>query len=771
MKFLNKILVPLMLLASISLSAQTKVACILGDTVALNLLGTRGDIQWQISNDSISWTDLVGQQSEQLEFISSLPMQWLRASITENNCPVYYEDPIRIQSIDTSEVSYLSNTIVLDTLNIQLLPNSLQQQTGLYSFNCLTYYPALRPGDILINTDDEGFLCVVDYYILQDSQLFIQTHSATLDELLGDASINFNFDLDSLHSNLQAMPLNLVDFNIQNSPNCQLLFESLSINPSGNYQGQLNYSSSNGLQAFSLETNNTQFDVQDIFIANVNQPVNSISGLTELVNYSKNSVFYADNIPVVFTLSLKLDATYTFTSDASNQIKFGHHNSVNTVFNLSLTNGIWNNSTSFNENGLFDSLNCQGNSNATMELVITPHIELKVFGEKLISYDGPLSVGLEANNSPSSLDWDARTEGFVNVKIESDSLNILGAGLSQLDTIFYESPHYFLSTPNQLELVSGDNQLGYSNQALSQPIVVRVKDSNGNPQRNVPVKFSSNEAGALDSILTRITDSNGLVQFDWMLGPFPTPMHELNLSVLDASLNEIAGSPLLVHATSEVGCGTLTSITDVDGNIYPVIEIGNQCWTRTNLKTAHFADGSPIDNIIDNNEWFNQLSTNSPPPAGAWSVPNLTYESVYGKLYNWFATVNPSKLCPIGWHVPSDLDWTIVENFLGGSSIAGDKMMSTGQSSDGTGLWGVPNPTATNESGFSALPGRERDAVGNFWTNYTNAANFHTSTEDLSEWPFGTWSWSRRMGPILQGAVARDSGNKQNGYSVRCIKD
>ncbi|MEX1187773.1 MAG: FISUMP domain-containing protein, partial [Bacteroidia bacterium] len=132
-------------------------------------------------------------------------------------------------------------------------------------------------------------------------------------------------------------------------------------------------------------------------------------------------------------------------------------------------------------------------------------------------------------------------------------------------------------------------------------------------------------------------------------------------------------------------------LSDVDGNVYPTVKIGNKWWMAENLKTAHFADGAEITNSTDIQD-YSQIS------ASAWYSYNSTYnDSLYGKLYNWYTTVDTRNLCPTGWHVPSTAEWTSLVNYLGGEYEASDKMKA---------LHGWPQffGQVTNESGFSGLP-------------------------------------------------------------------
>jgi len=210
----------------------------------------------------------------------------------------------------------------------------------------------------------------------------------------------------------------------------------------------------------------------------------------------------------------------------------------------------------------------------------------------------------------------------------------------------------------------------------------------------------------------------------------------------------------VTFSTSSTNCsGGITSVTDIDGNIYPVIEIGDQCWTKENLKTTKYADGSVIPNVTLDAQWLS-LTT------GAWCnyENSAGNDAVYGKLYNWHTVSDPRNVCPAGWHVPSDAEWTTLINFLGGDSIAGGKMKTT------TG-WQAPNTGATNESGFSGLPGGTRYFLDGSFNTIGNVGTWWSS----SELNAGN-AWYRTLG-YSSGNAYRNYYGKRYGLSVRCLRD
>ena len=195
-------------------------------------------------------------------------------------------------------------------------------------------------------------------------------------------------------------------------------------------------------------------------------------------------------------------------------------------------------------------------------------------------------------------------------------------------------------------------------------------------------------------------------------------------------------------------CGSGT-ITDIEGNVYNTVKIGTQCWMKENLKTTKYGDNTAIPYVTDNTAWLN-LTT------GAYANYNHDANNVatYGRLYNGYTVNDSRKICPAGWHVPTDDEWTTLTTLYGGESVAGGNLKEAGLAH-----WGSPNTGADNSSGFTALPGGARNITGTFY-----------SMGSYGLWWTSTDSWDRYL-CNFNTTVYRVPANKQYGFSVRCIKD
>ncbi len=184
------------------------------------------------------------------------------------------------------------------------------------------------------------------------------------------------------------------------------------------------------------------------------------------------------------------------------------------------------------------------------------------------------------------------------------------------------------------------------------------------------------------------------------------------------------------------------------------VTIGTQVWMTKNLDVAKFRNGDPIPEAKTDEEWVKAGENKQP----AWCYynneePNGTK---YGKLYNWYAVNDPRGLAPDGYHIPTDAEWTQLTDYLGGESVAGNKMKSiSGWDENGNG---------NNKSGFSGLPGGFRGSNGTF-DFIGDYGGWWSSSEDVT-----VNAWSRDLG-YDDGNVSRDGSGKQNGFSVRCLRD
>jgi uncharacterized protein (TIGR02145 family) len=192
------------------------------------------------------------------------------------------------------------------------------------------------------------------------------------------------------------------------------------------------------------------------------------------------------------------------------------------------------------------------------------------------------------------------------------------------------------------------------------------------------------------------------------------------------------------------------SVTDIDNNFYKTIAIGSQTWMAENLKTTRYNDGTGLEYVPIDKIWADSVL------AGYCWYNNDSV--VYGAIYNWTA-ISSGNLCPSGWHVPTDDDWSTLITTIGGDSLAATKLMESGN-----GHWQTPNTSLINESGFTALPGGYRNYSGAFG-NIKRYGYWWSSTESSSV--------NAYCRVIYYGFkyMTRTNGSKKSGISIRCVKD
>jgi uncharacterized protein (TIGR02145 family) len=201
---------------------------------------------------------------------------------------------------------------------------------------------------------------------------------------------------------------------------------------------------------------------------------------------------------------------------------------------------------------------------------------------------------------------------------------------------------------------------------------------------------------------------------------------------------------------------TYGTVTDIEGNIYKTIQIGTQTWMAENLKTTKYNDGTAIPLVMGDNNWANLSSA-----AMCWfnDDPGI-YKDIYGGYYNSYA-VKAKKLCPEGWHLPDKTEWSQMNSHLGNEGSAGGKMKESG-----TLNWMSPNYGATNESGFTGLPGgyrrdkfNRRGITANWWSA--------TSNQIYSGFYYDSYVLDYRYRNISVNIMTYSTG----GLNVRCVKD
>lgn len=305
-----------------------------------------------------------------------------------------------------------------------------------------------------------------------------------------------------------------------------------------------------------------------------------------------------------------------------------------------------------------------------------------------------------------------------------------------------------------------------------------------NPGGEPPVAaFSANKTSLIEGESVQFTDqsTNEPTGWQWDFGDDSTstsqnPSHtyttagtyEVSLTVTNTTGSD--SETKSGYITVITNGGETGTVTDIEGNVYKTITIGTQEWMAENLKTTKYNDGTSIPLVTGVTEWSN-LTT----PGYCWyDNDETTYKDTYGALYNWY-TVNTDKLCPSGWHVPTDTEWTELENYLiangynydgttTGNKI-GKSLVATSGWNSSSGVGDVGNDQSSNNAtGFSAFPGGYRYYDGNF-RNVGDSGYWWSSSESST-----SNAYSRYL-HYYRNYLGRYDHRKHYGFSVRCLRD
>ena len=353
-------------------------------------------------------------------------------------------------------------------------------------------------------------------------------------------------------------------------------------------------------------------------------------------------------------------------------------------------------------------------------------------GQLLLNQDVLVKFKILKNSSTGTIVYSenqtANTDDLGQINL------VVGQGTASTGTfsaINWASGTYYLA----IELNTGAGYVAMgTTQLLSVPYALYA-NSSGNPQASTP---------NLASILNAGNSANNTKIIN--LGDPANPKDAVNKEYVDAQIQI-----LLDYINNSLPA------TDFDGNTYLPVTICNQTWSKSNLNVSHYRNGDEIPQVTDPTQWAN-LTT------GAWCYYNnlSSNGTTYGKLYNWYAVNDARGLAPIGYHIPSQSEWDNLKTCLGGFAIAGGKMKELGITH-----WNSPNSSATNSSGFNAIPGGYRFLQNNldFVLMGTNAIWWSSTLQVATE--ASIYFINNVSGNLYQSV----SANSKAGYSVRCLRD
>lgn len=644
-------------------------------------------------------------------------------STQPNNPPITNKDTIvneNVHIIDSAKLILNSDTAVLNQ--------------GRYEFTFTGTAPDFKINDIIVGATNGGYIRKLSGVNRQTNTIILETTQGDMEDVFQNANFAFNTALDSLNpaKMMSGFHFDVSDQTVYQNGPLTIKLDNGVVDIDGDWEFGFRYRNSK-VESFEMACNNATLKGQFNLNVSASQPITVLENNSILARKAKYTTFFVGYVPVVLYTEVELRCIFSASLDAAIQSNFVASTDNSVDVGIKYINSQWQNTYAKTSNSSISINDPSGNVNAGIKMAIVPFISFRLY--RIL---GPYaSLGLqetiEANVASPSLDWDFYAGAWLQTIIGVKA-SILGKSLFDTnkewntDTVYYQ-------TPDGIEKVSGDNQTGIAGQFLSNVITVKIKDSRGNKQSNVPVYFNVIEGGGSVEESSVLTDVAGEAKTRWKLGN-QVGTQTLEVKAKNANGDLLQNAP--IEFTASTNQQTEDSIfTDTrDGHTYGYRHIGSQVWMTQNM---NFEIPSPPTDPLS---WcYNREGGKC---------------DTYGRLYKW---AEAFTAVPAGWHLPSDNEWQTLINFLGGDDEAGGAMKTT------TGWWD-PNIGASNSSGFSALPGGwllPQDGAFNF---IGQQGNWWTSTPSDAD---NAWFYSMYYGNPRADKYANIK--TAIAISVRCVRD
>ncbi len=458
------------------------------------------------------------------------------------------------------------NVKIIDTTTYTLNQSPTLIGNGIYQFSYTGATPTITIGDIIVGSAGVGYLRKVTAVTLNSGNISLQTTQARMEDVFKNGGLNFNLDMDNMHQKSASTgfsyPINNKTI-YQNGP-LSIIINSGQIDLNPNWFFDFGFNST-GITKFEMSAQNGTLNGNFNMSVTASQAITLFDRNDTLTHLTKSYTKWVPavllGVPVVVPIEVIIDVdlivNYSATIGAAIS-KSGTYTSNNT-FNLGVkySNSQWTGINNFNPTNTF-SLNPQpsGNANMTVNIGLTPHVSVKLYGVA-----GPYaSVGLQeqltGNIASPQLDWDFKTDVWVKATAGA-SIDVLGYTLANYSNS-WETTKLSYTTPYQISIVSGNNQSGTFGQQLANALKIKVEDSKGSSQSNVPVYFSVANGGGSITTTTVLSDANGFAETNWTLGT--SGAQEVQVVAKKADGSNILNTPISFYTS--VGADTLAMLTN-----------------------------------------------------------------------------------------------------------------------------------------------------------------------------------------------------------------
>lgn len=802
------------------LISQNRAECILGDTLQLNLENARGMVFWEESEDSTTWT-ASSESSSTFVIQPSTQQKWIRAKIEEENCPTYYESPFRISAIDTSIANFIRSRLSVSDIDGQIISS----QDGLLIIELNSTNLGFHAGDYIYGISGQDQLISIDAFILNLNVLYLYTSETSIpvysiplnfgalittkvrgyvlnengsglfgakvkignDSVYTDAKGVFQFNSVQVHEGYDFVKITKTTYFdgfkgfVPKDAGNELIISMLPETPVGffsasagavvefsNYQLEfpangftLNGNPFSGnvsvrMQELNPDSSSFQQSMPGALLGNYYGDLRSLLSVgmfsIELLtnNGQKLEIAEGQTVTISYTLNQEMaqlapDSIDLWSFDESNGywVCEGSATKIDNKYVAEFSHfSFWNYDFPFPPaylHGLVFNSSGEPFSGATVQITTS----LLQSGSDITNSSGAFG-GLVPKNTELTV------QAFYNT----------ADGYQPISDVIVIPPilsdtFYIVINPAP-ELPDGINQvIGTAVDCDLLPLTDAYIIHDGN------ISYLNN--GSFNFYTTSPLDSFKLVSAN------PTVIGQWHVITVNPGNNDVGSIQLCNGDTFLTG-----SLSDIDGNQYPSVLIGDVWWMASELKTTHFSDGSPIALLQDSLDW-----TQATASGYCFYDNNPANIEIYGNLYNGYSVMDSRNVCPVGWHIPttteylqmeyllgmlpSDLVPSVIGNlFRGAYANMGGKLKSTSH-------WQDPNTGATNEIGFSAVPLGFRHPITGSFQNLGLYGNYWLYNGIVGLYPIaGSYAPGYNESGMVYGGPAIISTN--NGIGIRCVK-
>jgi hypothetical protein len=537
-------------LANLAIS-QTSIECISGDTIQLNAPPHRGTIQWQKSFNTASYTDIPNATVDTFQYIPSNGIQYVRAAIFEENCPVLYSSVITINAASMNVTANYGDPVLMESLTNYLVSDSAEMASGVFTFQNLPN-TTIETGDVLVSVEGDGFIRLVQVVTINGTTTTCQTTEATLNDLFDNDSFSFDLSNDSLEVRSGGFNHNFSNLVLYEAGPVSLTLDNGTVGMSGNWTGVCDYSLLGGLDYFNFATNNAQFFSNFDVILTANGGIQPASGSTNLASFERPFVIITPTgIPVVISLEADLELEYEVEVNADVMASATCNTNVGMQMNVQYSNEQWSNSYQLNPTQTIQFNTPQGQVSASVNLTLVPTIRMKIYGVLVPFMQPAAHLDISGRVHSPSLNWDVTADVYGTMDM-GFNLEIFGEAYTPFAPIEFEGDHQIYQTPKELRYqnISGNNQVGVANTPLPEPCRLKVVDSFGAPQSNVQVYLQTSAGSGSVNNTTLVTDETGWAEFIWTLGNEPIASQSVSATIRDG--NNVQIGQALVYTAQDI---------------------------------------------------------------------------------------------------------------------------------------------------------------------------------------------------------------------------